>query len=214
MAKQQDLLPMLQAEDSSTSLSKGSWLWPPRSRRSSLITNPLAMQQADSAEHALATRAEQYCPPHSSAYGSALVSELREDDHSFFSDKTDLESEAPTLAAALGARRSSILMPTSSHASTCESLSGSKKRPVSRHVSHIGYGQAKVLSRLRRSSNGDDEVFPISSHMRRRSYGSCGFQGTPAHCPFWAATYPTHKCAAMLCAACVSVLTGIMMVPH
>jgi len=170
----QDLLPMVKAEDGSILLPKGP-RWPQPRRRSSLITNPLAIQEADSLEQqsSSATRAEQYSPPSSSAYSSALVSELRQDDESFFSDKSEMQAEAPTLAAALGARRSSLLVPTPSNPSTSDSHASVRRRPVSRHVSHLGYGQqAKVLSRLRRSSNGDDEMFPAM--VRRRSDDSPG----------------------------------------
>ena len=168
---QQDLLPMIKGEDGSILLPKGP-RWPQPRRRSSLINNPLAIQLADSlspdSKSRNATRAEQYSPPSASAYGSALVSELRQDDESFFSDKSDMESEAPTLAAALGARRSSLLMPTPSNPSATESMTSMRRKPLSRHVSHIGYSQpGKVLSRLRRSSNGDDDMFPVK--MRRRS---------------------------------------------
>ncbi|KAL3161919.1 hypothetical protein ABBQ38_009004 [Trebouxia sp. C0009 RCD-2024] len=166
--EKQDLLPMIKTEDGSVLLPKGP-RWPQPRRRSSLINNPLAMQLADSLVHKSehATRAEQYSPP--LAYGSALVSELRQDDESFFSDKSGVESEAPSLAAALGARRSSVLTTTPSALSTTDSISSKRnRRPVSRHVSHIGYSQPnKVLSRLRRSSNGDDEIYPVK--MRRRS---------------------------------------------
>lgn len=159
---------MIKTEDGSVLLPKGP-RWPQPRRRSSLINNPLAMQLADSLVHKSehATRAEQYSPP--LAYGSALVSELRQDDESFFSDKSGVESEAPSLAAALGARRSSVLTTTPSALSTTDSISSKRnRRPVSRHVSHIGYSQPnKVLSRLRRSSNGDDEIYPVK--MRRRS---------------------------------------------
>ena len=161
---------MIKAEDGSILLLKGP-RWPEPRRRSSLINNPIAMKLADSLVHKSehATRAEQYSPP-DSAYGSALVSELRQDDESFFSDKSEMESEAPTLAAALGARRSSLLMPScSNNPLASDSITSMRnRRPLSRHVSHIGYGQpGKVLSRLRRSSNGDDEMFPVK--MRRRS---------------------------------------------
>ena len=192
---QQDLLPMIKAEDGSILLPKGP-RWPQPRRRSSLINNPLAIQLADSlspdskSRNAAATRAEQYSPPSASAYGSALVSELRQDDESFFSDKSDMESEAPTLAAALGARRSSLLMPTPSNLpSATESMTSMRRRPLSRHVSHIGYSQpGKVLSRLRRSSNGDDDVFPVK--MRRRSdETSMVFSGV-----LWTATLTPHVC--------------------
>lgn len=159
---------MIQTEDGSILLPKGP-RWPQPRRRSSLINNPLAMQLADSLVHKSehATRAGQYSPP--LAYGSALVSELRQDDESFFSDKSRIEAEATTLAAALGARRSSVLITTPSAPSASDSITSKRnRRPVSRHVSHIGYGQPnKVLSRLRRSSNGDDEMYPVK--MRRRS---------------------------------------------
>ena len=159
---------MIKTEDGSILLPKGP-RWPQPRRRSSLINNPLVMQLADSLVHKSehATRAEQYSPP--LAYGSALVSELRQDDESFFSDKSGVESEAPTLAAALGARRSSVLIIPPSAPSSSDSISSKRnRRPVSRHVSHIGYSQPnKVLSRLRRSSNGDDEMYP--ARMRRRS---------------------------------------------
>ena len=165
---------MVQADDGTILLPKGPQ-WPQPRRRSSIITNPIALHMvADSLESKPPTAfspLEQYSPPTSSAYGSALVSELRQDDESFFSDKSDMESEAPTLAAALGAKRSSLLMSTTSLASSSDSLGSVRRKPVSRHVSHIGYGQqAKVLSRLRRSSNGDDEMFPTM--MRRRSHES------------------------------------------
>lgn len=168
---------MIKAEDGSILLPRGP-RWPQPRRRSSLINNPLAVKLADSLVHKSehATRAEQYSPP-VSAYGSALVSELRQDDESFFSDKSEMEAEAPTLAAALGARRSSLLMPSSCNPSVaamaCDSITSIRNRPpVSRHVSHIGYSQpGKVLSRLRRSSNGDDEMFPVK--MRRRSDETC-----------------------------------------
>ena len=169
---QQDLLPMIKAEDGTILLTRGP-RWPQPRRRSSLINNPLAVKLADSLVHKSehATRAEQYSPP-MSAYGSALVSELRQDDESFFSDKSEMEAEAPTLAAALVARRSSLLMPTSCNPSAaamaCDSITSMRnRRPVSRHVSHIGYSQpGKVLSRLRRSSNGDDEMFPVKLRSR------------------------------------------------
>ena len=162
---------MIKAEDGSILLPRGP-RWPQPRRRSSLINNPLAMKLADSLVHKSehATRAEQYSPP-IAVYGSALVSELRQDDESFFSDKLEMEAAAPTLAAALGARRSSLLMPSPSNPSVvaCDSITSMRnRRPVSRHVSHIGYSQpGKVLSRLRRSSNDDDEMFPVK--MRRRS---------------------------------------------
>ena len=166
---QQDLLPMIKAEDGTILFPKGP-RWPQPRRRSSLINNPLAMKLAESLVHRSEhdTRAEQYSPP-MSAYGSALVSELRQDDHeSFFSDKSETEAEAPTLAAALGARRSSLLMLSTSHPSCDSTTSMRNRRPVSRHASHIGYSQpGKVLSRLRRSSNEDDEMFPAK--LRRRS---------------------------------------------
>ena len=185
---QQDLLPMIKAEDGTILLPRGP-RWPQPRRRSSLINNPLAMKLADSLVHKSehATRAEQYSPP-VSAYGSALVSELQQDDESFFSDKSEMEAAAPTLAAALGARRSSLLMPSpcNSSAIACDSITMRNRRPVSRHVSHIGYSHpGKVLSRLRRSSNGDDEMFPVK--LRRRSDetsmslpGACLF-----HCNLW-----------------------------
>ena len=150
--------------------------WPQPQRRSSLINNPLAIQIADSLEQkpgAAPRQLEQYSPPTSSTYGSALVSELRQDDESFFSDKSEMESEAPTLAAALGHRRSSMLSLVPSHASATDSLLQGRRKPLSRHVSHIGYGEkGKVLSRLRRSSNGDDEMFPASTRIRRQSHES------------------------------------------
>jgi len=130
------------------------------------------MQIADSLEQKPIppSGVEQYYPATSSAYGSALVSELRQDDESFFSDKSDMQVEAPTLAAALGARRSSLLIP-SSNPSITDSLGSARRKQVSRHVSHIGYGQqSKVLSRLRRSSNGEDDLFPLKE--RRRSHES------------------------------------------
>ena len=170
---QQDLLPMIKAEDGSILLPRGPQ-WPQPRRRSSLIHNPLAMQLADSLVHKSehATRAEQYSPP-MAAYGSALVSELRQDDESFFSDKSEMEAAAPTLAAALGARRSSLLMPSPCNSSVDSITSMRNRKPVSRHASHIGYSQpGKVLSRLRRSSNGDDEMFPakmLPVKMRRSS---------------------------------------------
>ena len=166
---QQDLLPTITGEDGSVLLPKGPRWHQPR-RRSSLVNNPLAMQLASALEMKSrnGTGAEQYSPPEASAYGSALVSELRQDDESFFSDKSELEAEAPTLAAALGARRSSLQMPTPSNPSASESVYSMRRKPISRHVSHLGYGQpGKVLSRLRRSSNGDDEMFPVK--IRRRS---------------------------------------------
>jgi len=167
----QNLLPTVRAEDGSVLLPQGP-RWPQPHRRSSLINNPLAMQIADSLEQKpiSSSGVEQYRPATSSAYGSALVSELRQDDESFFSDKSDTQVEAPTLAAALGARRSSLLIP-SSNPSSSDSLGSVQRKAVSRHVSHIGYGQqTKVLSRLRRSSNGEDDLFPFKE--RRRSHES------------------------------------------
>lgn len=167
----ENLLPTVRGEDGSILLPQGP-RWPQPRRRSSLINNPLAMQIADSLEQKPISSSgmEQYHPATSSAYGSALVSELRQDDESFFSDKSDLQVEAPTLAAALGARRSSLLIPSSNPSST-DGLGSARRKPVSRHVSHIGYGpQSKVLSRLRRSSNGEDDLFPFKE--RRRSHES------------------------------------------
>ena len=167
----QNFLPTVRGEDGSVLLPQGPW-WPQPRRRSSLINDPLALQIADSLEQkpTFSSGVEQYCPAPSSAYGSALVSELRQDDESFFSDKSDMQVEAPTLAAALGLRRSSLLIP-SSNPSTTDSLGSARRKPVSRHVSHIGYGQqSKVLSRLRRSSNGEDDLFPLKE--RRRSHES------------------------------------------
>lgn len=166
----QNLLPTVRGEDGSVLLPQGPW-WPQPRRRSSLINDPLALRIADSLEQKpiFSSGVEQYCPAPSSAYGSALVSELRQDDESFFSDKSDMQVEAPTLAAALVARRSSLLI--SSNPSTTDSLGSARRKPVSRHVSHIGYGQqSKVLSRLRRSSNGEDDLFPLKE--RRRSHES------------------------------------------
>ena len=166
----QNFLPTVRGEDGSVLLPQGPW-WPQPRRRSSLINDPLALQIADSLEQkpTFSSGVEQYCPAPSSAYGSALVSELRQDDESFFSDKSDMQVEAPTLAAALVARRSSLLI--SSNPSTTDSLGSARRKPVSRHVSHIGYGQqSKVLSRLRRSSNGEDDLFPLKE--RRRSHES------------------------------------------
>lgn len=167
----QNLLPAVRGEDGSVLLPQGP-RWPQPRRRSSLINNPLAIQIADSLEQKpiSSSGVEQYYPATSSAYGSALVSELRQDDESFFSDKSDMQVEAPTLAAALGLRRSSLLIP-SSNTSTTDSLGSVRRKQVSRHVSHIGYGQqSKVLSRLRRSSNGEDDLFPMK--VRRRSHES------------------------------------------
>lgn len=170
--EKQKLLPVIRADDGSILLPQGP-RWPQPRRRSSLINNPLAMQIADSLEQmpVSASGVEQYTPATASAYGSALVSELRQDDESFFSDKSEMQEEAPTLAAALGCRRSSLLIPASTNPSSSDSLGSMRRKPVSRHVSHIGYGQqAKMLSRLRRSSNGEDDTFLLK--VRRRSHES------------------------------------------
>lgn len=115
----------------------------------------------------------QYSPPVSSAYGNALVSELRQDNESFFSDKSEIKLQAPTLAAALGLRHNPQVMSATPSSLSSESLASGQRRPVSRHVSHIGYGQhSKAMSRLRRSSNGDEEPFPFQSMRRRNSHDS------------------------------------------
>lgn len=115
----------------------------------------------------------QYSPAVSSAYGNALVSELRQNDESFFSDKSEIKSQPSTLAAALGQRHGSQVMTATPSSISSESLASPHRRPVSRHVSHIGYGQhSKGMSRLRRSSNGDENPFPFLSMYRRRSHDS------------------------------------------
>ena len=145
--------------------------WPQPRRRSSLITNPLALHFQDSIDER--NSLAQYSPAMSSAYGNALVTELRQDDESFFSDKSETKSQAPTLAAALGQRRGSHLVSTTPSSPSSESLGSPKRKSVSRHVSHIGYGQhSSKMSRLRRSSNGDEHPFPFQTMHRRRSHDS------------------------------------------
>ena len=160
----------LKADDKSLLLASGP-RWPQPARRSSLVTNPLALNFQDPINER--SSLAQYSPATSSAYGSALVSELRQDDESFFSDKSETKSQPPTLAAALGQRRGSHVMLASPSSLSSESLGGAKRKPVSRHVSHIGYGQhSSKMSRLRRSSNGDEDPFPFQTMIRRRSHDS------------------------------------------
>ena len=136
----------------------------------------------------------QYSPATSSAYGNALVSELRQDDKSFFSDKAEEEAQTATLAAALGQRRTSLLMVTTPSSLSSESLGSPRggRRAVSRHVSHIGYGQ-QGKSRLRRSSNGEEDPFAVPLEKARRSSHD-SFPPKPAGSAHPHPLYCAHTC--------------------